>query len=125
MKREVVPLVVSGIVDGRPVRWAPAERLVGDYDGRERTLQVFNADACDQRRLRDAIDERRVPIEEAAGGPLVIIFHSRKQSVERYADFVKNYWYPRVVDAPRELAPSLEEYVDSDEDAGPHRRRVA
>lgn len=125
MRRELVPLVVSGIIDGRPVRWAPPKRLVGDYDGRDRTLQVFNADPRDQRQLLDAIDAQRGPLEEAAGGPLVIIFHSVKQSAERYSEFVKYFLYPRTVDAPRDRAPSPEECVDSDQDAGPHRRRVA
>ncbi len=69
MNREQIPFVVSRLVGGRPVRWIPSERLVGDYDGRERTLQIFNADAQDQRRLLDVVDAARGPLQEAAGGP--------------------------------------------------------
>jgi hypothetical protein len=94
MKRHNIPLFVSRLVDGRPVRWATSARLVGDYDGRERTLQVFNADPKEQDELLDRIDAHREALE--AEGPVVVIFHSRKQSAERYGDFVGTFkpWAP-------------------------------
>jgi hypothetical protein len=122
MNRKHVPLVVSRIVGMRPVRWAPSRRLVGDYDGRERTLEVFNADPKDQAHLFDEIDRQRAPLEEAAGGPLVIIFHSVKQSKERYADFVDSFGFPKVVAAPREVAPPTTGCEDTTDGTGPHRR---
>jgi len=75
--------MVSHRLEGRPVRWAPRERLVGDYDGRERTLQVFNADAADQRRLLEEIHR--------IASDVVVIFHSVRQSQERYADFLEQF----------------------------------
>ncbi len=88
MKREHVPIVVSGLIGGRPVRWAPTERLVGDYDGRERTLEIFNADVPEQRPILEAVDRERLRLEKAAGGPLVLVFHSVKQSKTRHQEFL-------------------------------------
>jgi hypothetical protein len=122
MNRALIPLVVSDLIGGRPVRWVPTNRLVGDYDGRERTLQIFNADPKDQRRLLDEIDKQRGSLDEAAGGPLVIIFHSVKQSTERYADFVRYFVRPRGIEMPRAVALSSETYVDAEDERGPHRR---
>ena len=97
MTRDEVPAFVSKIVDGRPVRWIPTVRcipalgLVGSVGSGERTLQVFNANAKDQRRLRETIAAHRGWLEKAAGGPLVIIFYSEKQSQERYSYFVDKF----------------------------------
>jgi hypothetical protein len=50
-QREIWSKRLRDIMDGRPARWAEARNLIGDYDGRERTLEAFNADANDQRQL--------------------------------------------------------------------------
>lgn len=90
MTRDELPRAISELTDGRPARWA---RTVGDYDGRDRTLQVFCADPRDQRALLARIDADRAQLEAVAGGPLIVIFHSVAQSRERYADFVDG-WRP-------------------------------
>jgi hypothetical protein len=114
MNRASIPFVVSSLIDGRPVRWG---RSVFHYDGCDRTLQVFNADVQDQLELRKRIDTRREELQEAAGGPLVIIFHSVKQSAERYGDFIASF--PKVVDVP---VRSLEGCTDVKDPIGPHRQ---
>lgn len=45
----------------RPIRWAA--NPVGGYDGRERTLEVFNADAHEQRNLLHRFREIRSEVE--------------------------------------------------------------
>ena len=77
-------------MDGRPVRWAEAPNLVGDYDGRERTLEVFNADARDQRVLVRRLRPVREELELAAGGPVIVIFHTSAESARLYGDFVRS-----------------------------------
>ncbi len=89
--RADVPLAVSKLMGNRPVRWAPPEKMVFDYDGRERTLQVFNAAAKDQLELLKALRPIRAELQKAAGGPLVIIFHSPEQSESRYGDFLATW----------------------------------
>jgi hypothetical protein len=88
-RREDWPKRLRDIMDGRPVRWAEAPTLVGDYDGRERTLEVFNSDAKDQRMLLRRLRPVREELELAAGGPVIVIFHTSVESARLYRDFVQ------------------------------------
>jgi hypothetical protein len=63
---------------------------LGDYDGRERTLEVFNADAKEQSELLRRLRPMRAVLETTAGGPVVLVFHTRKESARLYSDFVEN-----------------------------------
>ena len=126
MNREVVPFFVSRLIGGRPVRWVPEERSVGDYEGRGRTLEIFNADAKEQRRLLGEIDKHKSEIETASGGPLVVIFHSVRQSEERHAAFLNAF--PRPVPSariPGDAVPPPEKCVDEASENGPHRKLAA
>jgi len=82
--RRGVPQAVSTILDGRPVRWAPRDATRGDYDGRERTLEVFFAEAGDQRSLSRRLFDHRQDIARSAGGSPVIIFHTPEESRRLY-----------------------------------------
>lgn len=84
MKREDVPKFVSILLDGRPVKWG--ESVFG-FAGRERTLQIFNVDIDERRDLLRSLDRDKDRLEKAAGGPLVFVFHSVKQTKERYVEF--------------------------------------
>jgi hypothetical protein len=70
---------------GRPVAWAGA-RAVGDYDGRERTLDVFNVDARDQLDLLKRFRGVRPEIEAALGGPVIVLFHTTKETARLYPE---------------------------------------
>ncbi|HEY0478297.1 MAG TPA: hypothetical protein VGD37_12320 [Kofleriaceae bacterium] len=85
--REQQLVAVRAIIDGRPVRWSSPQP--GDYDGRDRTLEVFNADAGEQRDLIRRLRAVRTELENAAGGPVVIVFHTRKESARLYADYIE------------------------------------
>lgn len=91
MKREEVPSVVSRRLGGRPVRWASRDSFVGGFEGRERVLEVFEADATDQLVLRHALADLRDMLKEAAGGPLLIIFHTTAESHRLYPDFLRSF----------------------------------
>ena len=77
------------VFHGRPVRWAAPKHTVGDYEGRDRTLEVFNADAKDQRELLANLRSIRAELEAVAGGPIILIFHTTKESARLHADFVQ------------------------------------
>jgi hypothetical protein len=81
MKRreDVLPRLVT-LLDGRPVRWAEPPQNVGDYDGRDRTLEVFNADSGEQRELLRRLRPVRPEIEAIVGGSVVVVFHTRNES---------------------------------------------
>ncbi|HET7501119.1 MAG TPA: hypothetical protein VFK02_08955 [Kofleriaceae bacterium] len=69
--------------DGRPVAWAGG-RVIGDYDGRERTLDVFDADARDQLDLLTRFRALRSEIEAALGGPIIVLFHTTKETTRLF-----------------------------------------
>ncbi len=79
---------VAEVLGDRPVRWADPGQFIGDYDGRERTLEVFNADASEQRELLRHMRPIREELETVAGGPVVVIFHTRAESARLHARFV-------------------------------------
>jgi len=85
MSREDVPRRVAELL-GRPARWASPGASLGDYDGCERTLEVFNAGAREQRALLRKLRPDRAELERAAGGPLVIVFHTLSETSRLYAN---------------------------------------
>jgi hypothetical protein len=86
--REQLARKISFLMGERPVRWADQRRFLGDYDGRDRTLEVFNADPLEQRDLVRRMRPLRHELEEVAEGPVVIIFHTRSESARLYSEFV-------------------------------------
>lgn len=106
LDRKAVPLRVSELLDRRPVRWGEA---VGDYDGHERTLEIFDADAHEQRGLLRRLRPVRDALDEAAGGPLVIVFHTRGESRRLYPEVVEG-WNRRVL--AERVASWIEERSD-------------
>jgi len=78
---------ISDSLSGRPVRWA--RDVVGDYDGRDRTLEVFNADPAEQGDLFRRLRPVRKEMEAFAGGPVIVIFHTRAESARLYSGFVE------------------------------------
>ena len=91
LARDDVPEEVSRALGGLPVRWAPANAAAGDYDGRDRTLEVFLADAAEQREILGILRPERPRLEAAAGGAIIIVFHTRAETRRLYADFVDSF----------------------------------
>jgi hypothetical protein len=85
--REQILIEVRRLVDGRPVRWG--EVPFGDYDGHDRTLEIFNADGGEQRELVGRLFKIRRELAQAAGGAVVFLFHTRLHSAELHGDFVR------------------------------------
>ncbi|HKY38690.1 MAG TPA: hypothetical protein VJN18_22260 [Polyangiaceae bacterium] len=77
------------LMGGRPVRWAEPSCSIGDYDGRDRAIEVFNADVKDQRALLRQLRPDRADLEGVAGGPVIVIFHTTSESGRLYAEFVQ------------------------------------
>jgi hypothetical protein len=86
MTKLEVPARVAALLD-RPVRWA---QPIFAYDGCETTLQVFNAEMSEQDGMLMRLEPHRAELEAAAGGPLVVMFFTRKQSA-RHATFVAEF----------------------------------
>ena len=83
---ETIPDRVSELMGGRPTRWVPADSLVGDFDGRKRALEVFDARAGEQRQLLRRLRPLRQEIERLIGGPLIVIFHTLRETERLYPE---------------------------------------
>lgn len=88
ISRVDVPRRVAEVL-GRPARWAATADSIGDYDGREHTLDVFDAEAREQLALLRALRAERAELERAAGGPLIVIFHTKAETRRLYGDVLK------------------------------------
>lgn len=89
LDRADVPRIVSELLGNRPTRWsAPG---IADYDGRERTLEVFEAEPAEQRELLRALRPRRADLAAAAGGPLVFVFHTSAESRRLHAAHLESW----------------------------------
>ena len=51
---------------------------------------MFNADAKEQRELLRSLRPMRPELESIVGGPVVVVFHTRKESKRLYSDFVES-----------------------------------
>ena len=84
--REEIPGRVAELLD-KPVRWCSREHCIPVWDGFERTLEVFDAAAGEQLGLLKKVALIRADAETAAGGPLVVIFHTPEQTHRLYPEF--------------------------------------
>lgn len=109
LDRDSVVERVSTLLGDRPVRWS---EMAGDYDGSECTLEVFEADAGEQRGLLRALRPVRAELEAAAGGPLVLVFHTRAESRRLYADVLSAWQRKR-------LAQRVAEWIEQPPDTDP------
>lgn len=104
LTRDQVVRRVAELGGGRAVRWVPSDRAIGDYDGRERTLEVFDVDAGEQRSLLRRIGPARAEIEQSIGGPLIVVFHTPRETTRLYPEMS----FQRAYDA---LATSIGEWM--------------
>jgi hypothetical protein len=113
LSRDQVPEVVSSVLGGKPVRWAPRGSSIGDYDGREATLDIFDAPAGDQLMLLRRLRTIRDDIDAAAGSAVVFVFHTPSETERLYPELSAGRADPRATagPAPRQPAKSLEEVL--------------
>ena len=106
-REDFVPRLVL-LFDGRPVRWAGPPQTLGDYDGNDRTLEVFNADASEQLELLRKLRPMRAELESVAGGSVIVIFHTRKESARLYSEVLQAHVASRHL-GDEAVHPPLEE----------------
>jgi hypothetical protein len=128
LRRQDIPQLVSRLLDDRPVRWMPPERAIGDFDGRTRALEVFNADPGEQRALLRRLRHDRPAIEQAAGGPVLVIFHTSSETHRLYSDVMAASDPARVEPRFLQLDATYTRWLDNDMhegQIGPQRRTAA
>jgi len=119
MNKEDVPTIVAQFWQ-RPTRWAPEGFLLGDFDGSTRTLLVFNVDLDDQFRILEELEPCRPWLERAAGGSILVMFFTKKQSL-RHSPFVESAELEPEIRPEHGLSvPMAADCIDTE--TGPHRR---
>jgi hypothetical protein len=83
-KRAEVLRIFSEAAEPATVRWTDARTSEGDFDGRERSIEVFNVPASQQRNLHRQLKDVRRRAAEILGGPVVVLFHSPEATRRHY-----------------------------------------
>lgn len=102
LTRDQIPELVSDVLACVPVRWSPPRAGLSVYDGHERTLEVFNVPAREQRVMLRRLRTLRDEIDAAAGGDVVFLFHTPEESKRLHREFVDSFARLRV------SAPAIE-----------------
>lgn len=70
-------------------------------DGRDRTIEVFDAPASEQRALLRLLRPARAEIEAALGGPLIVVFHTPRETERLYPEVSAARRYRELVSGDR------------------------
>jgi len=106
LSRDQVPEVVSRALGDKPVRWAPRGSSIGDYDGRDATLDIFDAPAGDQLMLLRRLREIRDDIDTAAGSAVVFVFHTPSETRRLYPELGAGRASPAATTGPATPKPA-------------------
>lgn len=68
-----------------PMCWASDRTTWGDFEGRERTLEIFNIESSEQLGFLRSVRESRRQIEAKLGGPLTFVFHTPEATRQHYS----------------------------------------
>lgn len=68
-----------------PLRWADEVTSLGDYDGRDLTIQVFNIPSERQREFHRSLREFRSELRREFGKPITFVFHTPEATRQYYA----------------------------------------
>jgi hypothetical protein len=84
---------------------------------------VFNVELDDQFELLEQLERHRPWLERAAGGPILVMFFTTKQSL-RHSSFVSSFRLePPIRRAQERLSVAMAaDCIDTGTAAGPHRR---
>lgn len=86
----------------RPVRWAGSETTLGDFDGRDSTLEVFGVEPGRQFELRRELRPLRRVFEELLRRPITLVFHTPEAVREHYQEVVLSQ---RIMGSGSDLRP--------------------
>ena len=84
-KRGQILLLFRATLPNYPVRWADDRTTLGDFEGREFALEIFNVPVEQQRSLYQHSRDLRKSSREILGSPILLIFHTPEATREHYA----------------------------------------
>lgn len=83
---EVIRLIENATNYAYPLRWVDEETSLGDFDGREFAIDVFNIPVAEQIDFLAHIRQVRNKIREMIGHRCIFIFHSPESTRMHYAN---------------------------------------
>jgi hypothetical protein len=122
--RHDVLVLFRRAVGNKPVVWASERTTLGDYEGHDVTLEVFDVPAEEQRDLLRTLRPERQAAADLLGGPVQVVFHT-PDATSRHHAWVRDEAMALDVaalvrpQATAAVAPSEEERERSTTDASP------
>jgi hypothetical protein len=83
-ERECIRERVCSLVNGRPVHWTDERTSLGDFDGREWTLEIFDVPDEQQRELHARLWGLKKLVWEQLHQSLTFIFHTPAETDRLY-----------------------------------------
>jgi hypothetical protein len=84
-RAEILQRLAIGIGFRYPLRWADERTTLGDYEGRDLTIEVFNVPSVRQRGFFHEIRQYRRELQETLGRPVTFIFHTPEVTKQYYS----------------------------------------
>lgn len=83
---EIIRLIENAIIYAYPLRWVDEKTSLGDFDGREVAIDVFNIPVAEQIDFLTQLRQVRNKIREMIGHRCIFIFHSPESTRMHYAN---------------------------------------
>jgi hypothetical protein len=119
-KRAEVLRIFSEAAQPATVRWTDDRTSYGDFEGRERSIEVFNVPVSKQRTLHRELRNVRRRAAEILGGPVVVLFHSPEATRRHYQWVLR----PEALITTSTLISALALRVTSGDLAGPFQTQI-
>jgi hypothetical protein len=84
-EREAIRRQVAQLAGGRPVRWTDARTSMGDFSGRDWTIEVFDVPAVEHQELREQLRELKREVRTRLGHAMTVILHTPENTQKYYA----------------------------------------
>lgn len=84
-EREAIRQRVAEIAGGRPVRWTDSRTTMGDFEGRDWALEIFDLSFEDYNALFPRFSELRREVRARLGEYLTILFHTPEDTQKFYS----------------------------------------
>lgn len=82
---EVIRLIEKMTDFSYPVRWADEKTTLGDFEGREFTIDVFRISPKDYRSFLATVEPVRERIKELVGDRCFFVFHTPEATEQHYS----------------------------------------
>ena len=106
-EREFIRMRVSQVAGGHVTHWTDERTSIGDFDGRDWTLEIFDVPSSEQRELHARLWSLREVVRKSLGHSLTFIFH-RPEETERLYPWARQAQATFIVDTAGLAPPRIQ-----------------